>query len=403
MARRDREPGAPTMENPVLPVLPPAILALADGSVFLGTSIGASGSTVGEVVFNTAITGYQEILTDPSYCRQIVTLTYPHIGNYGVNLEDIEADKVHAAGLIIKNLPLLASNFRSQMSLSDYLVRENTVAIADIDTRKLTRLLRTHGAQNGCIVALAAGQAVTQAVIDEAIAQAKSAPSMAGLDLAKVVSAEKAYPWTQTEWKLGEGYGTQTAPRFHVVAYDFGVKKNILRMLAERGCQVTVVPAQTPAADVLKLRPDGVFLSNGPGDPEPCDYAIAATRELIETGIPTFGICLGHQILALASGAKTFKMKFGHHGANHPVKDLDTGRVSITSQNHGFAVDEKTLPANLRPTHVSLFDGTLQGLARTDKPAFCFQGHPEASPGPHDIGYLFDRFTALMQQAGEKK
>ncbi len=403
MARRDREPGAPTMENPVLPVLPPAILALADGTVFLGTSIGASGSTVGEVVFNTAITGYQEILTDPSYCRQIVTLTYPHIGNYGVNLEDIEADKVHAAGLIIKNLPLLASNFRSQMSLSDYLVRENTVAIADIDTRKLTRLLRTHGAQNGCIVALAAGQAVTQAVIDEAIAQAKSAPSMAGLDLAKVVSAEKSYPWTQTEWKLGEGYGTQTAPRFHVVAYDFGVKKNILRMLAERGCQVTVVPAQTPAADVLKLRPDGVFLSNGPGDPEPCDYAIAATRELIETGIPTFGICLGHQILALASGAKTFKMKFGHHGANHPVKDLDTGRVSITSQNHGFAVDEKTLPANLRPTHVSLFDGTLQGLARTDKPAFCFQGHPEASPGPHDIGYLFDRFTALMQQAGEKK
>ncbi len=399
----DREPGAPTMENPVLPVLPPAILALADGTVFLGTSIGATGSTVGEVVFNTAITGYQEILTDPSYCRQIVTLTYPHIGNYGVNLEDIEADKVHAAGLIIKNLPLLASNFRSQMTLSDYLVRENTVAIADIDTRKLTRLLRTHGAQNGCIVALAVGQEVTQAVIDGAIAQAKAAPHMAGLDLAKVVSAQASYPWTQTEWKLGEGYGTQETPRFHVVAYDFGVKKNILRMLAERGCQVTVVPAQTPAADVLKLKPNGIFLSNGPGDPEPCDYAIAATRELIETGIPTFGICLGHQILALASGAKTFKMKFGHHGANHPVKDLDTGRVSITSQNHGFAVDEKTLPANLRPTHVSLFDGTLQGLARTDKPAFCFQGHPEASPGPHDIGYLFDRFTALMQQAGEKK
>ncbi len=385
------------MEIPVLPVLPPAILALADGTVFLGTSIGAHGSTVGEVVFNTAITGYQEILTDPSYCRQIVTLTYPHIGNYGVNLEDIEADKVHAAGLIIKNLPLLASSFRSQMSLSDYLVRENTVAIADIDTRKLTRLLRTHGAQNGCIVALKAGEAVTQAIIDGAIAQAKAAPNMAGLDLAQVVSAEQSYAWTQTEWKLGEGYGTQEAPRFHVVAYDFGVKKNILRMLAERGCRVTVVPARTPAADVLKLKPDGIFLSNGPGDPEPCDYAIAATRELIDTGLPTFGICLGHQILALASGARTFKMKFGHHGANHPVKDLDNGRVSITSQNHGFAVDEKTLPANLRPTHVSLFDGTLQGLARTDRPAFCFQGHPEASPGPHDISYLFDRFIKLME------
>jgi carbamoyl-phosphate synthase small subunit len=383
----------------VFPVLPPAILALADGTVFVGSSIGATGSTVGEVVFNTALTGYQEILTDPSYCRQIVTLTYPHIGNYGINLEDIEADKVHAAGLIIKNLPLLASNFRSQMTLSDYLVRENTVAIADIDTRKLTRILRTHGAQNGCILALAAGETVTQAVMDKAVAAAQGAPSMAGLDLAKVVSVQQSYPWTQTEWKLGSGYGDQAAPRFHVVAYDFGVKKNILRMLAERGCKVTVVPAQTPAADVLALKPDGVFLSNGPGDPEPCDYAIEATRTLIETGIPTFGICLGHQIMALASGAKTFKMKFGHHGANHPVKDLDSGRVSITSQNHGFAVDEKTLPAHLRPTHVSLFDGTLQGLARTDKPAFCFQGHPEASPGPHDISYLFDRFIALMQGA----
>ncbi len=387
----------------MFPVLPPAILALADGTVFVGHSIGAAGSTVGEVVFNTALTGYQEILTDPSYCRQIVTLTYPHIGNYGVNLEDIEANKVHAAGLIIKNLPLLASNFRSSMTLSEYLVRENTVAIADIDTRKLTRLLRTKGAQNGCILALAAGEAVTQAVIDKAVAAAQGAPSMAGLDLAKVVSSDKTYSWTQNEWKLGSGYGELTAPRFHVVAYDFGVKKNILRMLAERGCQVTVVPAQTPAAEVLALKPDGVFLSNGPGDPEPCGYAIDAAKTLIDTGIPTFGICLGHQIMALASGAKTFKMKFGHHGANHPVKDLDNGRVSITSQNHGFAVDEKSLPANLRATHVSLFDGTLQGLARTDKPAFCFQGHPEASPGPHDIAYLFDRFTALMATAQEKK
>ena len=377
---------------------PHAILALADGTVFLGNSIGATGTTVGEVVFNTAITGYQEILTDPSYCQQIVTLTYPHIGNYGVNREDIEADKVHAAGLIIKDLPLLASNFRCTETLSQYLVREKTVAIANIDTRKLTRLLRTQGAQNGAIVALAAGQDVTQAAIDQAIAAAKAAPSMAGQDLAKGVTVAKSYDWTQTEWQLGPGYGTQTAPKFHVVAYDFGVKKNILRMLAERGCKVTVVPAQTLAAEVLKHKPDGIFLSNGPGDPEPCDYAIAAARELIETGIPTFGICLGHQIMALASGAKTFKMKFGHHGANHPVKDLDTGRVSITSQNHGFAVDEKSLPANLRPTHVSLFDGTLQGLARTDRPAFCFQGHPEASPGPHDIAYLFDRFTALMEK-----
>jgi len=393
-------------ENPVLLSLkgtfPSAILALADGTVFIGNSIGATGSTVGEVVFNTAMTGYQEILTDPSYCQQIVTLTYPHIGNTGVNDEDIEADKVHAAGLIIKDLPLLASNFRQTRTLSEYLVAEKTVAIANIDTRKLTRLLRSKGAQNGAIVGLAAGEAVTEHAIDRAVAAAQSAPSMSGLDLAKVVSVATPFAWTQTEWKLSNtdgkpGYGTQDAPIFHVVAFDFGVKKNILRMLAERGCKVTVVPAQTMAKDVLDLNPDGIFLSNGPGDPEPCDYAIAATAELIETGIPTFGICLGHQIMALASGAKTFKMKFGHHGANHPVKDLDNGRVSITSQNHGFAVDEKTLGPNLRATHVSLFDGTLQGLARTDKPAFCFQGHPEASPGPHDIAYLFDRFTVLME------
>jgi carbamoyl-phosphate synthase small subunit len=375
---------------------PPAILALADGTVFVGTSIGATGSTSGEVVFNTAITGYQEILTDPSYERQIVTLTYPHIGNYGVNSEDIEASKVHAAGLIIRDLPLVASSFRADLTLSQYLQRENTVGIADIDTRKLTRLLRSKGAQNGCIVALAAGQEVTPEIIEKALAEARKAPSMTGLDLAKEVSVGKSYGWDQTEWHLGSGYGRLAQPRYHVVAFDYGVKKNILRMLAERGCKVTVVPAQTPASEVRKLNPDGVFLSNGPGDPEPCDYAIAATRELVEAGYPTFGICLGHQILALASGAKTFKMKFGHHGANHPVKDLDNGRVSITSQNHGFAVDESTLPANLRPTHVSLFDGTLQGLARTDKPAFCFQGHPEASPGPHDIGYLFDKFTGLM-------
>jgi carbamoyl-phosphate synthase small subunit len=373
-----------------------AILALADGTVFRGVSIGATGHTVGEVVFNTAMMGYQEILTDPSYCRQIVTLTYPHIGNYGICAEDVEAKKVFAAGLIIKDLPLLASNFRSSMTLAAYLQREATVAIANIDTRHLTRVLRTRGAQNGCILTLPLGEAMSQAHIDNAIAKAKAATSMSGLDLAKVVSETEPYAWTETEWSLDGGYGQLTDPRFHVVAFDFGVKRNILRMLASRGCRVTVVPAQTSAAAVLAYRPDGIFLSNGPGDPEPCDYAIRATGELIETGIPTFGICLGHQIMALASGAKTFKMKFGHHGANHPVKDLDTGRVSITSQNHGFAVDEATLPANLRATHVSLFDGTLQGLARTDRPAFCFQGHPEASPGPHDISYLFDRFISLM-------
>ncbi|NIC40364.1 glutamine-hydrolyzing carbamoyl-phosphate synthase small subunit [Aquabacterium sp. A08] len=389
----------------MFPVPAKAILALADGTVFTGVSIGATGQTVGEVVFNTAITGYQEILTDPSYRQQIVTLTYPHIGNYGINEEDVEADAVHAAGLIIKDLPLLASNFRSQLTLSDYLQREGTVAIAGIDTRQLTRILREKGSQNGAIIGLAEGEAVTDALKAQAVAAAQAAPNMAGQDLAQVVSTKQSYVWTQTEWQLARedgtpGYGEQTAPRFHVVAYDFGVKKNILRMLAERGCKVTVVPAQTPAAEVLKHNPDGIFLSNGPGDPQPCDYAIAAAKELIETGKPVFGICLGHQIMALASGAQTFKMPHGHHGANHPVKDLDNGRVSITSQNHGFAVDMASLPANVRATHVSLFDGTLQGLERTDKPAFCFQGHPEASPGPHDIAYLFDRFIQMMEAKG---
>ena len=387
------------MSPQLLPDHAQALLALADGTVFHGASIGAAGETTGEVVFNTALTGYQEILTDPSYCRQIVTLTYPHIGNYGSSPEDVESRQVFAAGLVVKDVPPLASNFRSTASLGDYLRAANTVAIAGIDTRRLTRLLRTGGAQNGCIVALARGATATPAVIEAAIAKARSAPSMAGLDLAQVVSVEQPYEWQQTTWALLRGYGAQLAPKRHVVAYDFGVKFNILRMLAERDCRITVVPAKTPAAEVLALRPDGVFLANGPGDPEPCDYAIAATRECIDRGLPTFGICLGHQIMALACGARTYKMKFGHHGANHPVKDLDSGRVSITSQNHGFAVDPKSLPATLRPTHVSLFDGTLQGLAHADKPAFCFQGHPEASPGPHDIGYLFDRFVGLMERA----
>ena len=376
---------------------PPAILALADGTVFVGNSIGAVGATSGEVVFNTSITGYQEILTDPSYCQQIVTLTYPHIGNYGTNAEDAESTHVHAAGLIVHDLPLIASNFRSQSDLSSYLIAHKTVAIANIDTRQLTRLLRSKGSQNGAIVGLAAGQAVTDDLIAQAKALALKAPSMAGLDLAQKVTVQKSYDWTQTEWALGTGYGEATNTKFHVVAFDFGVKHNILRMLAQRGCQVTVVPAKTSAKEALALKPDGIFLSNGPGDPEPCIYAIEAAAALIDKGIPTFGICLGHQIMALASGAKTFKMKFGHHGANHPVKDLDSGRVSITSQNHGFAVDEKSLPANLRATHVSLFDGTIQGLQRTDKPAFCFQGHPEASPGPQDISYLFDRFIHAME------
>ena len=372
-----------------------AILALADGTIFTGVSIGATGQTIGEVVFNTSMTGYQEILTDPSYSSQIVTLTYPHIGNTGVNSEDVESDKIHAAGLIIKDLPLLVSNFRSEQSLSDYLKSQNIVAIAGIDTRKLTRILREKGAQSGAILAGADAA--------KAIDLAKSFPGLSGMDLAKVVSVKKAYEWTETEWTLGKGYGKLSNPMFHVVAFDFGVKRNILRMLAQRGCKVSVLPAQSSAADVLALKPDGVFLSNGPGDPEPCDYAIAAAKELIEKGIPTFGICLGHQIMALASGAKTLKMKFGHHGANHPVQDLDSKQVLITSQNHGFAVDGATLPTNCRVTHVSLFDGSLQGFARTDKPAFCFQGHPEASPGPHDIAYLFDRFTAMMAQAKMEK
>ncbi len=369
----------------------PAILALADGAIFKGFSIGATGHTTGEVVFNTAMTGYQEILTDPSYCRQIVTLTYPHIGNTGINQEDIEAPKIHAAGLIIKDLPLLVSNFRSTQTLSDYLKAENIVAIAGIDTRKLTRILREKGAQSGTIL-------VGEDNIEMALELTRSFPGLSGMDLAKVVSTKAVYGWTEAEWELGKGYGQQSAPKHHVVAFDYGVKRNILRMLAERGCKVTVLPAQASAADALALNPDGIFLSNGPGDPEPCDYAIAASKELIERGIPTFGICLGHQIMALASGAKTLKMKFGHHGANHPVQDLDTKQVMITSQNHGFAVDADSLPANCRVTHVSLFDGSLQGFARTDKPAFCFQGHPEASPGPHDIAPLFDRFVAMMEK-----
>lgn len=367
----------------------PAILVLADGSVFRGLSVGAEGSTTGEVVFNTAMTGYQEILTDPSYSRQIVTLTYPHIGNSGINTEDVEADRIHAAGLVVRDVPRLYSNFRANQSLPDYLKSQNIVAIADIDTRRLTRVLREKGAQSGCIMA---------GVQDEAAAleAARAFPGLAGMDLAKVVSVSAAYDWSETEWRLGRGYGRQDAPRFHVVAFDYGVKRNILRMLAERGCRLTVLPATATAAEVLALKPDGVFLSNGPGDPEPCDYAIRAIAELVAAKLPVFGICLGHQLLALASGAKTVKMKFGHHGANHPVKDLDSGRVVITSQNHGFAVDAATLPANLRSTHVSLFDGSLQGLARTDAPAFSFQGHPEASPGPHDVSYLFDRFVQLM-------
>jgi len=366
----------------------PAILALSDGSLFYGHAIGATGHTVGEVVFNTAMTGYQEILTDPSYCQQIVTLTYPHTGNTGINSEDNESDKCQVAGLIIKDLPLLVSNFRSEQNLSDYLKSQNIVAIAGIDTRKLTRILREKGAQCGAIL--------TGRDEQKAIQLAQSFKGLAGMDLAKVVSTKQAYEWNETEWVLGSGYGLQEAPTYHVVAFDFGVKRNILRMLAQRGCRVTVLPAQSSAADVLALNPDGVFLSNGPGDPEPCTYAIDAARELIEKGIPTFGICLGHQIMALASGAKTLKMKFGHHGANHPVQDVDSKKVYITSQNHGFAVDEATLQANCRVTHVSLFDGSLQGFERTDKPAFCFQGHPEASPGPHEIAPLFDRFIALM-------
>ena len=372
--------------------LEPAVLVLADGTVFRGRSVGAPGSASGEVVFNTAITGYQEILTDPSYCRQIVTLTYPHIGNTGVNPEDEESARVHAAGLVVRDLPPLASSWRKREALPEYLSRNRVVAVADIDTRRLTRLLREKGAQNGCLQAGKVDEAV-------ALAEARAFPGLAGMDLAKVVSTDRPYEWTEGRWQLGSGYRAGGAARFHVVAYDYGIKRNILRLLAERGARVTVLPAQAPAREALRLKPDGVFLSNGPGDPEPCDYAIEAIGEILDaTRVPVFGICLGHQLMGLASGAKTLKMKFGHHGANHPVIDLDSGRVAISSQNHGFAVDPKTLPANLRPTHVSLFDGSLQGLARTDRPAFCFQGHPEASPGPHDIGYLFDRFAKMMEE-----
>ena len=374
-----------------MPQRQPAIMVLRDGTVFRGASIGVPGTAVGEVVFNTAMTGYQEILTDPSYCRQIVTLTYPHIGNTGTNPEDAESGKVAAAGLVIRDLPIAASNWRKTQDLSSYLCDQGVVAIADIDTRRLTRILREKGAQDGCIMA---------GIVDAAAAltAARGFPGLAGMDLAKVVSCGEPYDWNETTWTLGQGYGRQQQPKLNVVAFDYGIKRNILRKLAARGCKLTVLPAQSTAQDALAHQPDGIFLSNGPGDPEPCDYAIRAIRELLDTGIPIFGICLGHQLLGLASGARSMKMKFGHHGANHPVQDLDTGRVMITSQNHGFAVDSATLPANVRVTHVSLFDGTLQGFARTDRPAFCFQGHPEASPGPHDVDYLFDRFVKLMEK-----
>ena len=389
-------PTADANTHPSLfPAVAPAILALADGTVFRGRSIGAQSTSVGEVVFNTSMTGYQEILTDPSYAGQIVTLTYPHIGNVGLNPDDVESRRPFAAGLVIRDLPRVESNFRSAGGLEAYLTAHDIVAIADVDTRKLTRLLREKGAQNGCI--LATGTA-TDADVERAIARAKAAPSMAGLDLAKVVSCKEPYEWTSGAWKLGTGYNPAGPARFHVVAYDFGIKHNILRLFVERGCRLTVVPAETAAAAVREMKPDGVFLSNGPGDPEPCAYAIRAIETLVDAGVPTFGICLGHQLLGLASGAKTVKMKFGHHGANHPVIDRDTGQVLITSQNHGFAVDAATLKPNTRITHVSLFDGSLQGIARTDRPAFGFQGHPEASPGPHELGYLFDRFVKMMER-----
>ncbi|TAK51733.1 MAG: carbamoyl-phosphate synthase small subunit [Betaproteobacteria bacterium] len=374
--------------------LEPALLVLADGTVFRGRSIGARGMAPGEVVFNTAMTGYQEILTDPSYCRQIVTLTYPHVGNTGVNAEDEESAAVYAAGLVVRDLPPRASSWRAERTLGEYLAAKQVVAIADIDTRRLTRIVREKGAQNGCLMAGDVDEA-------EALERARAFPGLAGMDLAKVVTTAAPYEWRAGAWELGKGFrhGAEAAA-FHVVAYDYGIKRNILRLLAERGARISVVPAQMPAREVLKMKPDGVFLSNGPGDPEPCGYAIESIGQILDASeVPVFGICLGHQLMALASGAKTLKMKFGHHGANHPVKDLDTGAVVITSQNHGFAVDPATLPRSLRPTHVSLFDGSLQGLARTDRPAFCFQGHPEASPGPHDIGYLFDRFARLMRDA----
>ncbi len=375
----------------------PAILALEDGSVFHGSAIGADGQTSGEVVFNTAMTGYQEILTDPSYTRQIVTLTYPHIGNTGTNDEDVESTRIAAAGLVIRDLPLIASSFRNQASLDTYLKRQNVLGIADIDTRRLTRILRDKGAQNGAI--LAGPDAEGDDAVERALAIARDFPGLKGMDLARVVSCTERYEWSQADWTLGEGYADAAAGErpYHVVAYDYGVKHNILRLLAARGCRLTVVPAQTPASEVLALNPDGVFLANGPGDPEPCDYAIAAIREILESGLPVFGICLGHQLLALASGATTVKMNHGHHGANHPVQDLDSGHVMITSQNHGFAVDETSLPATLRATHRSLFDGTLQGVERTDRPAFSFQGHPEASPGPRDVSPLFDRFVEMLR------
>lgn len=369
-----------------------ALLVLEDGTVFRGTAIGAEGISVGEVVFNTSMTGYQEILTDPSYAEQIVTLTYPHIGNTGTNDEDEESDKIWAKGLIIRDLPLLASNFRNQASLSHYLSSRNILGIADIDTRKLTRILRDKGAQNGCLMA---GDNLDE---NKALELARAFPGLSGMDLAKEVSVKKSYQWTEGSWNLGQGFAKPDNSAFHVVAYDFGVKRNILRMLADRGCRLTVVPAQTPAEEVLALNPDGIFLSNGPGDPAPCDYAIKAIETFLTTDIPVFGICLGHQLLALASGAKTVKMTVGHHGGNHPVKNLDTNKVLITAQNHGFAVEEATLPANLRATHKSLFDGTLQGIHRIDKPAFSFQGHPEASPGPQEASELFDHFIELMQQ-----
>lgn len=372
----------------------PAILALADGTILRGVSIGIDGIKTGEVAFNTAMTGYQEILTDPSYCQQIITLTYPHIGNTGTNSEDFESgnvDKVYAAGLVIRDLPLTASSFRKTHTLSEFLQAQNVVAIAEIDTRKLTRILREKGAQAGCIMAGEVDEA-------KALQAAREFPGLAGMDLAKVVSCSQSYTWTEGEWSLESGFQAKENPQYHVAAFDFGIKRTILRKLAQRGCKVTVFPAQTPADEILAARPDGVFLSNGPGDPEPCDYAIAATQAILNQNIPVFGICLGHQLLGLASGARTVKMKFGHHGANHPVQDVASGKVIITSQNHGFAVDADTLPATARITHVSLFDGSLQGFELTDKPAFCFQGHPEASPGPHEADYLFDKFIRMMRQ-----
>jgi carbamoyl-phosphate synthase small subunit len=369
----------------------PAILALADGTILRGISIGAAGVTSGEVVFNTAITGYQEILTDPSYCNQIVTLTYPHIGNTGINTEDVESARICAAGLVIRELSLVPSNWRHKITLSDYLQQQGVVGIAGVDTRKLTRILRDKGAQNGCLMAGRVDEA-------EAVAKARAFPGLAGMDLAKVVTCQSAGPWDETEWSLGAGYGRTQQPIRRVVAFDYGVKRNILRKLATRGCEIAVLPAQTSAREALAYAPDGIFLSSGPGDPEPCGYAIEAIRELLGTGIPVFGICLGHQLLGLAAGARTRKMKFGHHGANHPVLDVQTKRVLITSQNHGFEVAADSLPANVEVTHVSLFDGSLQGFAFKDRPAFCFQGHPEASPGPHDVDYLFDRFVAMMKE-----